>query len=420
MSLFQRKLSRLLGDAKAAKVVDANTSERLLQMASEQEQSGGLLSLAAVLGWLGGGIMGLGVILLISVNWDSIPDGLKIIGFITLFSAFHGAGLWLRARTEFKLIPEGLNFSGAILFLAGIGLISQIFHLEGRAPNMIILWLIAVVPLAWALRSSAITLLAVFALVLWLHMEQFSWTGRYWELSPVTMFLIDAGVGVALIGFAAALRNREPTISLVFRACGVLLLFFSVYVLGFYRHMSWHNDVDLMSCLAPLGALLLGVAGLACGYFFMLPENPKLRDQLAVLLGSLLALGFIIVGVEVGVLPRGPEVQIFDFGWYRHFDLAELFLTGVAWAIWFLLAMWCVVFAARTGRKTYLNAGVLAVGLGVLTRFFDLAGSMMQTSVLFIVGGGALLVTCFAVEYWRRQVLQILRHADALTQGVES
>jgi uncharacterized membrane protein len=420
MTLFQRRLSRLLGEAESARVIDANTSQRLLRIADEQEQSSGILNLAAVLGWLGGGVMGLGMILLIAVNWETIPDALKIVGFLAVFGGVHGAGLWLRARTNLTWFGEALNFTGAILFLSGIGLISQIFHIEGRAPNTIIIWLIAIVPLAWALRSAAITLLSVFALVLWVHMEQFSWAGHPWDVSPATMFLIDMGIGVALIGFSAAVRHREAMIALVLRSCGVLLLFFSVYVLGFYRHMSWHGDVDMASCAAPLAALLLGAAGLTCGYFVMLPENPRLRGQLTLLLGSLLAMGAAILSVEAGAIPRGPEVRIFDFGWYRHFDVAELALSGVAWAIWFLLAMWCVVFATRTGRKAYLNAGVLAVGLGVLTRFFDLAGSMMQTSVLFIVGGGALLATCFAVEFWRRQVLRTIRQTDALTHGVKS
>ena len=68
MSRFLRKLSILLDEAAQQDVIDKSTCLKLGEMAEDRERSGGVLSLAAVLGWLGAAGLGAGVILLISAN----------------------------------------------------------------------------------------------------------------------------------------------------------------------------------------------------------------------------------------------------------------------------------------------------------------------------------------------------------------
>lgn len=413
MSRFLNKFASLLEKACQEGVIDTVAAVRLREMAADQERGGGVVSLAAVLGWLGGGVLALGVILLFAANWDQIPDVVKISGFLVLFAAVHGGGIVLRRQDRLIWFAEGLNLLGAILFLAGIGLISQIYQLDGRPPNAVLLWLIATLPLAWAFRSAPLTLLSLAALITWLHMEQVSWGGAYYRLSTASALMIEVGVGVGLIGFAAVLRDREPAIARTFRGVALLLLFFSVYILGFYRHMS--GDTHWLAALPSVGALLFGGIGLAIGYPFMLPDNRYLRDRLAILLVLLLAVAGLMLSVDLELVPKGPDLRFFNFGWYRTFFMAEWLLSIAAWVVWFALALWCVFFAARTGRTAYLNAGVLAVGLGVLTRFLDLIGGLFQTGLAFVVGGGILLATCLAVEYWRRKILHHLKHVDQQT-----
>lgn len=62
MSRYLKKLTALLQEAASQNVVDDAAIIRLCEMAEDQERSGGILSLAAVLGWLGGIIMMLGVV----------------------------------------------------------------------------------------------------------------------------------------------------------------------------------------------------------------------------------------------------------------------------------------------------------------------------------------------------------------------
>jgi hypothetical protein len=61
-----------------------------------------------------------------------------------------------------------------------------------------------------------------------------------------------------------------------------------------------------------------------------------------------------------------------------------------------------------------VNLGVLAVGAGIITRFFDLVGSLAETGTLFLVGGLVLLGTGFGMEKWRRRIVKQMQAGKAV------
>ena len=96
MSSFVNELAKLLDDALQKEMIDKTSRDRLTELAQERESHRGVLSLATVLGWLGGLICGLGVVLLIAANWDDIHDAVKLLGFFVLFLGVHAGGIYLR------------------------------------------------------------------------------------------------------------------------------------------------------------------------------------------------------------------------------------------------------------------------------------------------------------------------------------
>jgi len=410
MSRFVNQLNGLLEDAFRQNVINDETRNRLHQMGVNLKNTNGSLSLAAVLSWLGAGIFSIGVILLVSANWKEISDTSKLIGFFLLFGVVHAAGIYFRSYKQMECFAEGLHFVGASLFLMGIGLISQIYHIDGQWSTAILIWLIAIAPLAWCFRSPSITLLSLFAMLLWLHLLPLESSLRNFNI--MNLFAIEVGIGVALIGGAAILREREPRIAWAFRGTGLILLFFAVYLMGFYRHFSSPlPNTNGIAELPAAGCLILGAVSLALSLRKLLPENPLLRNKLVFLLASLLVVTSAMLLAELSFIPQGDNLHFFNFGWYRTFHITQWVLSLAAWILWFGLGLWCVFFAAKTDRKTYLNAGVLAVGLGVVTRFFDLMGGLFQTGLAFVVGGAVLLATCYAVEYTRRRIARNLSRA---------
>jgi uncharacterized membrane protein len=405
MNPFLKKLDQLLATARDHGILDSRTSEALLSLAAENEKAKGVSSLAAVLSWLGGGVAFVGIILLISANWETISDGTKIAGLMVLLAAPHGVGLWIRwSGRDLRKTAEGLHFLGAGMFLAGIGLIAQIYNIQGRAPDSVLIWLLAIAPIAFLLRSPSVTALSLFALLLWGHLEgNFRGSPVYIAGSFTYHLMLEIGIGTALIGVSRWVRALDESIGKVFRAFGTFLLFSGLYLLSFYRHFS---GLDLPGSLVlPVGAFLLGAAGLGLGWNKLAPESPWLRNRLAVLLGLVLVLSAAAMSADAGYLPPGPNIASFNFGWTRTFTLAEWTLSAAAWALWVLLALWCVAFGTRSGRKQYVNIGVLGVGLMVITLFFDLMGSLATTGMLFTFGGVVLLGTAWIAERWRRSIV---------------
>jgi|AP95_1055475.scaffolds.fasta_scaffold00400_17 uncharacterized membrane protein len=407
MASFTSKLRQLAKIATERGVVDATTASALVTLAEQQEREGGVRSLSSILGALGGGTVALGVMLLVAANWQGIGDWTKIGGLLLLLGGAHGVGFWITATNRpYVRAAEALHFLGAGLVMAGIALVSQIFNLDAHPPNGVLIWLVAVVPLAYLLRSAAITGMAVFALVLWAHMEG-SFSGSPIEMPTFAVHLmLEVGLGTALLGAASVVRDAEPEISHILRAAGGLLLIYGVYTLGFYRYFSDPtSDAGAGAWVLPSVALVLGGVGLWIARETLANEAPWLRDRLNSLLVILLSIAAMAVVLDLGVVPSGRELWFFDFGNDATFSIASLLVTFAAWALWFLLAFWCVAFGTRSGRKRYLDIGVAAVGLGVVTRFFDLIGGQTGTGILFVVGGLLLIGTAWGMEKWRRQML---------------
>jgi len=407
MASFSKKLKRLTRIATERGILDAGTAHALENLAEQQERDRGVRSLTFLLGALGGGIVALGVVLLVAANWQGIADGAKIAGLLLLLGGAHSVGFWITATNRpYVRTAEGFHFIGAGLVVAGVGLVSQIYNLDARPPNGALIWFVAIVPLACLLRSAAISGMAVVAFAFWAHLEG-SFGRSAVEMPTFAGHLVlEVGPGIALLGTSSAMRDREPDIARVLQAFGIAPLGYGIYTLGFYRYFSEPvSGVALGAWALPVVALMLACFGLWVARENLANEAPWLRDRLNSFLVILLLIAATTVAIDFGVVPLGPDLSFFSFGGGVTFSLASLLVTFAAWVMWFLLAFWCAAFGTRSGRKRYLDVGVTAVGVGVVTRFFDLIGGQTGTGVLFVAGGSVLVGTAWAMEKWRRQTL---------------
>lgn len=409
MPSFERQLHRLLDAAQAQGLLDADRAAKLAALAAERERDRGWLSLGGVLGRLGAAATILGIILLIAANWQEIGAGVKIVGFLLLLGGAHGTGLWLqwtgRSRPYFA---DALHFIGAGLFVGGLALIGQIYHLPANPPRAVLVWLAAIAPLAVLLRSPSVTGLALFAAWLWLHLASAD-SGSALHVRGFTPYLmLSLGMGLALLGAQSALGGgpAERAIRLVMRSAAQLMLFYGVYMLGFFRRFS--ETVDLVSTgsiALPIATLTLGAMGVGLGWRRLAPEVPWLRARLSVLLVVLVATCVAALLIDVGLIPRGPRLGVLEFGTVAQYEVVPVIVSAAAWVVWFLFALWLVVYGALSRQRPFVNTGVLAFGLGIVTRFIDLIGALADTGTLFVLGGVVLLATAGGMERWRRAVV---------------
>jgi uncharacterized membrane protein len=407
MASFAQQLEQLLRAARAQGLVDSGVAEQLTALAAERERDRGWLSLGGVLGRLGAAVTILGILLLIAANWQHIGAGVKIVGFLLLLGGAHGAGLWIEwTGRPYPRFAEALHLLGAGLFVGGLALVGQIYHLPANPSRAMLVWLVAIAPLAVWLRSPAITGLGIFAAWLWLHFAGADSASPLHVRGFTSYLMLSIGMGLALLGVQSTLGQDERRIRLVMRSAAQLMLFYGVYMLGFFRRFSESEAVVSTGSIAlPLGALVLGSAGVALGWTRLAPEVPWLRTRVSLLLLVLVATCVAALLIDLDVIPRGPPLSVFEFGSSARFAVGTVIVSAAAWVVWFLFALWLVIYGALSRQRDFVNTGVLAFGLGIVTRFIDLIGGLADTGTLFVLGGVVLLGTAWGMERWRRAVV---------------
>jgi len=96
---------------------------------------------------LGVAIMGLGVISLIAANWALIPNTVKIASAFLLLTTTAAGLVWLQNRPASPWFDAVLA-AFLIICLATIGLIAQIYHVQGQWYQALFLWAVITFPAA--------------------------------------------------------------------------------------------------------------------------------------------------------------------------------------------------------------------------------------------------------------------------------
>ena len=103
-------------------------------------------SLLYTLLFLGGFCLGLGIISLIAYNWQDISPAVKLVIYFVMLAATGGAAVSASFGSR-RLLSETLLFVYALLVLACIGLIGQIYQLAAHGLQALLFWAVIVSPL---------------------------------------------------------------------------------------------------------------------------------------------------------------------------------------------------------------------------------------------------------------------------------
>lgn len=379
---------------------------------------------ATVFTILGAILVGLGAILFIAANWQSMPAAVKLALIFGSILTSHGLGWWLWLhRQSAPRVGQALVLLGTLLYGAGIWLVAQIFHLNSHWPNGFLLWALGALPVAWAAGSRPNLALGTLLLGIWTISEQMSFAQMNWLLLPILAaagalaYHLRAPESLLLGAGALAAWQTANVIHWIERLneAGAIAVFSALALLGlvYFAVATWHEaDEDLRPLAWPyqLAGMLAGVGGLYAQTFrWMAQSTAAFPAQAWALVGLLGAAG--VAGAALAVRRRGrPALPVtvavvalavvlpLTMAWLQTGTLRiVLFNTLMLGAVAGLVAQ-----GYRQQSELLVNLALVAFVVQVISRYFDFFYSMMNRSLFFVVGGLILLAGGFLLERARR------------------
>jgi uncharacterized membrane protein len=390
---------------------------------------------------LGALSVGIGIILVVSYNWERIPPLIRQLAFLLLIAGLAEARLRLTGRS---LVERGLDVVWVILPLAGIGLWGQIYQLSGDAFRPLAVTLGLALPVVWlgGHAGAATTHAFIFAWAMFFGVfETGSWISMR-GLEPLRSW-VTLAVCVALwMGMLYQTRRFAGPRPILMLWVVFLVFLFSVLRLGGAFEVD-HEGVYflIVSALAMLfwvGRGLLGLDRRESGDLgwtaaaALLYALSFLHNDFG-FSGDLNTPGFyyafFLSGIAVAGLVFADVEDKAGVGGARGFKLllglpmalsALLVFTDLEVLVGYLGTVALLAFsihAMHTGLlradKRLINQGVMVVGLLMVTRFIDYFGSLLTSGTAFIVMGLLFLGLAYALNRGRQHLLEQVRGGSA-------
>jgi uncharacterized membrane protein len=324
----------------------------------------------------------------------------KLGGLVALMLGGYAGGLVLGERGAPRA-AEGCFVIAGVLPLLGIALIGQIYNLSGRPSDAVLLWWVMLLPVAYARPSLALGGLAWLGVAVW--------------------YLMAINDPASLVGRGMAQQARDDVVAL--SALGLILFGMGgLHGDGTYRR--WRQVLEHLGLLLLGGGLLvLGLRFFGWGLQAPVGPSPTLIVTLLVALVVIACSGLRLpagsaapklafVAVEVALLGylAAYTLSAVRWPWARDFPA----LTIANWFLMFAFSLALIVGGARWDRTSWINWGVVLIGLNAVARYLDLFGTMLQTSQLFFSAGAIVLLLGWLLERVRRRMTgQVLARREA-------
>ena len=342
--------------------------------------------------WVVFGISAIGVVALatgfismIAANWEEIPDSAKLfLYFLVLLSALAFSFKKLGRST----ISGELTLAFiALWYLAGIGLVGQLYHLEGTSWQAFGFWCVLTLPLALIAKNRLNAHLWFLgfgcAVGFWIGSDIVPQKmAEHRVFSAMSLPFIFYAIGVAGAGFLPEnFRNRALTYATL-----------ALAALSVFAQFLWSDPPAGMRDVTPDFSAMIVAAGFAAvlAYFRFRSENP--------LLAIFAALAVVVSCANV-VIPA-----------YLHVGPHQVIGTAMFVFAWGTAA----AAAASARRRRMFDACTAVIGIRLVVVYFEVFGSLAATGVGLVISG-LLIIGVAKLWHSKRNAIAALLQSGAAT-----
>jgi uncharacterized membrane protein len=372
-----------------------------------------IVGIVSVLGVV---LIGTGVILFVGANWQHLPKEFRLALLLAATAVSYASGYRMAFQTRtYPKVGTALLLLGSLLWGASIFLVGQMYHMGSRSggrgeTEAVFYWFAGVLPLAYVIRSPLHLTLSLVTGSIWLSMAMTAMHRPSLHTFPFVAFALGIVFYVlSRLHFqtASARRLEAP-----YRWFGLIYLFVPLYVYSF-RH-SWstslggfwypHHTGAHQQAAVALSLLLAPGAVAILALFYTKRPDDRIRVY-----ESLALFGLLLVVVLVLVITYDPSWLGVDArSAARYESPGALLLAGLFNLILLAGAVGAIALGWTRNEPGMANLGIFVFFVQVVTRYFDLLGNMLSSSLMFIGAGLLLLLGGAALERSRRRLLEAM------------
>lgn len=407
-----------------AGVISDKTAIKVQNYYENKDDEPNISRLFIVFGILGAILVGLGIILIISHNWDKLSRLIKtIIAFLPLVIGQLTGLVVLIKKSNSTAWREAV---AAFIFFsvgASIAMVSQIYNIPGDLSAFLLTWMLLCLPLVYVMKSSITSLLYIAGITFYASQAGY-WTNPakesvlYWILllgilphyyylykkSPRSNFmsflnwLIPLSLTVVL-GIVA--DKTEILIPVAY--CTLFGLFYLIGKQNFLKTQRiWNNGYTVIGSLGSV--ILLLILSFSDFWDSLRSENFEFMqvitspEFIATCVISILASLLLYKVWKDKPLSKINPIE----GLFLVFII--IFIIGMVSAVavilinvlLFIIGVITIREGAKRNHLGVLNYGLLIITALVISRFFDTNISFVIRGILFIAVG----IGFFATNYW--------------------
>jgi uncharacterized membrane protein len=349
--------------------------------------------LIVVLATLGAILIGAGIISFVAANWQGIPSIAKLALLIGGQVATYGVAYQLQFARGYPRIGGAIMFTGAAWFGANVFLVAQSYHLPTDNPDLLIWWFLGILPLAYIVRSNAITVMAIGIFIVGLAWKAGTWADGSENFFGVVGILLLSAAVIYAIGTLHLVREKIKFHAGPYLAGGALLAIGVTYILTFAevfressREINNFQTVSSSQIILTSIVTIIAATALAMTYRFSphINRNSSQRFAETAVVVLVVALGWILITLPLNSI--GFYVVAFNL-------LLVLLIFGT------------ITLGIVNKREALVNIGIIFFVIDLATRYIELTVDMLDTSLAFIIGGLLLLGVGYGMERARRKLL---------------
>jgi uncharacterized membrane protein len=323
---------------------------------------------AALFGVFGGLLVGLGVLLSVAANWDSIGDSTRVAVLVVSMLVAYGGALLADARSAPRWAGTTGWLVGILIFAAGVFLIGQIYNVRAHDPLGFLVVAIAAGALTLLVDRMATGWVAAIASIAWVVHELVDSLNQA-DDDQTAIQLVGATTLLGIGAFAGSwlLERAARNLALPMRSVALAGLAAVLVPVSF----AWHDDGNLADASrASAQLLVMGVLALAATATIL--RAPALAHRRSMLAALLAAIALVVIaslvqvayfaGIAANVLLALGGVGLALLGLVE--SRRDMFAWGIAWIVLLVAARYLdFLFSFDLGGIGFIGAGLLLIGI---------------------------------------------------------